>query len=77
MDIVIKMKFRGQCRHCCNNIKAGTEVYWDKSLGIKCLEDCPKRYKPKRKKKFKGTGNVKHRANQGARLLTGSNRKNR
>ena len=77
MDRIITMKFRGQCRRCRNNIKVGVQVYWNKNLGIKCLEDCPERVGPKRKKKFRGAGNVKHRANQGARLLTGSNRKNR
>jgi len=73
----IKMKFRGECHHCHNNLPEGTEVWWTKGVGVKCIEDCPKRYKKKRKKKRNGSGNVKHRANQGVRLLTGSNRQNR
>ena len=45
MERTIITKFKSECRNCKNNIKEGTEVYWTKGKGVKCITDCPKRYK--------------------------------
>lgn len=42
---IIKMKYRGECHRCLNNLPEGTEVYWTKGVGVKCIEDCPKRHR--------------------------------